>query len=108
MCCLLLHTCTNQPTNLPTHQPTNTKKAISWGKIRIDAEPIKVCAEATLVFPLLVSQTFAKDGPKQPIARKQPVPGVKPKQLADATALHIPEGTPGYVAPVTPPPSPSS
>jgi len=36
-------------------------EAISWGKIRMTAQPVKVCAEATLVFPLLVSQTFAKN-----------------------------------------------
>jgi len=36
-------------------------EAISWGKIRIDAKPVKVSADATLVFPLIVSQTFAKD-----------------------------------------------
>jgi len=36
-------------------------EAISWGKIRITAEPVKVCADATFVFPLIVSQTFAKD-----------------------------------------------
>ena len=36
-------------------------EAISWGKIRITADPVKVCAEATIVFPLIVSQTFAKD-----------------------------------------------
>lgn len=36
-------------------------EAISWGKIRINAQPVKVCADATIVFPLVVSQTFAKD-----------------------------------------------
>ena len=36
-------------------------EAISWGKIRITAKPVKVCADATIVFPLIVSQTFAKD-----------------------------------------------
>jgi deoxyhypusine synthase len=36
-------------------------EAISWGKIRINAKPLKVCADATVVFPLIVSQTFAKD-----------------------------------------------
>mmetsp|Transcript_2886 Transcript_2886/g.4454 ORF Transcript_2886/g.4454 Transcript_2886/m.4454 type:complete len:419 (+) Transcript_2886:105-1361(+) len=36
-------------------------EAISWGKIRITADPVKVCADATIVFPLIVSQTFAKD-----------------------------------------------
>ncbi len=35
-------------------------EAVSWGKIRMDARPVKVCADATIVFPLLVSQTFAK------------------------------------------------
>jgi deoxyhypusine synthase len=36
-------------------------EAISWGKIRMTANPVKVCADATVVFPLIVSQTFAKD-----------------------------------------------
>ncbi len=36
-------------------------EAISWGKIRIDAKPVKVSADATIVWPLIVSQTFAKD-----------------------------------------------
>lgn len=35
-------------------------EAVSWGKIKIDAKPVKVCADATLVFPLIVSQTFYK------------------------------------------------
>lgn len=34
-------------------------EAISWGKIRADAKPVKVYAEATLVFPLIVAETFA-------------------------------------------------
>ena len=42
----------------------NPDEAVSWGKIRADATPVKVCGEATLIFPLLVAQTFAaKDGP---------------------------------------------
>ena len=36
-------------------------EAISWGKIRITAQPVKVYADATLVFPLIVAETFAKD-----------------------------------------------
>lgn len=36
-------------------------EAISWGKIRINAKPVKVCADATIVFPLIVSQTFSKN-----------------------------------------------
>lgn len=35
-------------------------EAISWGKIRKDATPVKVYAEASLVFPLIVGETFAK------------------------------------------------
>ncbi|KPJ04422.1 PREDICTED: probable deoxyhypusine synthase [Papilio xuthus] len=35
-------------------------EAVSWGKIRVNATPVKLYADATLVFPLLVAQTFAK------------------------------------------------
>jgi len=35
-------------------------EAVSWGKIRTNAESVKVFADATLVFPLLVAATFAK------------------------------------------------
>jgi deoxyhypusine synthase len=33
---------------------------VSWGKIRLDAKPVKVYGEASILFPLLVAQTFAK------------------------------------------------
>ncbi|KAI8870696.1 Deoxyhypusine synthase [Ramicandelaber brevisporus] len=36
-------------------------EAVSWGKIKMTATPVKVYADATLVFPLLVAQTFARD-----------------------------------------------
>ncbi len=36
------------------------EEAISWGKILPDAKTVKVFADATIIFPLLVSQTFAK------------------------------------------------
>lgn len=36
-------------------------EAISWGKIKEDAEPVKIHADASLVFPLLAAQTFAKE-----------------------------------------------
>jgi len=36
-------------------------EAISWGKIRITAKPVKVTCDATIAFPLIVSQTFAMD-----------------------------------------------
>ncbi|KAJ1731874.1 Deoxyhypusine synthase [Coemansia biformis] len=35
-------------------------EAVSWGKIKADAESVKVYADASLVFPLLVAQTFAR------------------------------------------------
>lgn len=35
-------------------------EAVSWGKIRKDAKPVKIYAEASLILPLLVAQTFAK------------------------------------------------
>lgn len=36
-------------------------EAVSWGKIKMTASPVKVFADATLVFPLLVAQTFARN-----------------------------------------------
>ena len=36
-------------------------EAISWGKIRATAHPVKVTVDATIAFPLLVAATFAKD-----------------------------------------------
>lgn len=38
-------------------------EAISWGKIRMTAQPVKITADATLVFPWLVAATFAKNVP---------------------------------------------
>jgi deoxyhypusine synthase len=35
-------------------------EAVSWGKIRSSAEPIKVFGDASILFPLLVSQTFCR------------------------------------------------
>jgi deoxyhypusine synthase len=46
-------------------------EAISWGKIRHDAKPVKVCADATIAFPLLVSQTFYKYWQRQQQAQQQ-------------------------------------
>lgn len=36
-------------------------EAKSWGKIKKEATPVKIYAEASLIFPLLVGETFAKD-----------------------------------------------
>ena len=35
-------------------------EAVSWGKIKVDGASVKVYAEATIVFPLIVAATFAK------------------------------------------------
>jgi len=34
-------------------------EAVSWGKIRLGVKPVKICAEASLVLPLIVAKTFA-------------------------------------------------
>ena len=36
-------------------------EAVSWGKISGAAAPVKVCGDASILFPLLVSQTFARN-----------------------------------------------
>ncbi|EFA85746.1 deoxyhypusine synthase [Heterostelium album PN500] len=36
-------------------------EAVSWGKIKVTAKPVKIYAEATVVFPILVAETFAKN-----------------------------------------------
>lgn len=36
-------------------------EAVSWGKINAKAEPVKVWTEATLVLPILIGETFAKN-----------------------------------------------
>ena len=38
-------------------------EAVSWGKIKVDARSVKIYAEATIVFPLIVAATFAKPEP---------------------------------------------
>ena len=35
-------------------------EAVSWGKIKMTAKPVKVYGDATILFPLLISQTFAR------------------------------------------------
>lgn len=36
-------------------------EAVSWGKIKKDATPVKIYADASLVFPLLIAETFARN-----------------------------------------------
>lgn len=35
-------------------------EAVSWGKIKKDATPVKIYGEATLILPLLAGETFAR------------------------------------------------
>lgn len=53
-------------------------EAVSWGKIRIDAKPIKVIAEATLVVPLIVASCFAP----RVEARKRAIAEAKAKRAS--------------------------
>ena len=36
-------------------------EAISWGKISLEARPVKVYAECTLVLPILIGETFVRN-----------------------------------------------
>ena len=36
-------------------------EAVSWGKIKANAESVKIYGEVTLCFPIIVGETFAKD-----------------------------------------------
>ena len=35
-------------------------EAVSWGKLKANAKSIKIFGDATIIFPLLVAETFAK------------------------------------------------
>ncbi|TAQ86135.1 hypothetical protein B7494_g5537 [Chlorociboria aeruginascens] len=41
-------------------------EAVSWGKIKVGADSVKVYVEATACFPLIVAATFAKDTSSPP------------------------------------------
>lgn len=41
-------------------------EAVSWGKIKKDAHPVKLYADATLMFPLIVAKTFAQNQTQKP------------------------------------------
>jgi len=36
-------------------------EAVSWGKIKLDCKPVKVWAEASLVLPIIIGETFARN-----------------------------------------------
>ncbi len=50
-------------------------EAVSWGKLRLESKPVKIHGDATILFPLLISQTFAKLTAEQRAEREQPHPG---------------------------------
>lgn len=41
-------------------------EAVSWGKIKVGADSVKVYGEATIIFPVLVAATFARAGASTP------------------------------------------
>ncbi|KAH0548049.1 Deoxyhypusine synthase [Trichoglossum hirsutum] len=47
-------------------------EAVSWGKIKAGGDTVKVYAEATVVFPLIVAATFAKQTPPSNTAPAEP------------------------------------
>ncbi|KAI8849152.1 DHS-like NAD/FAD-binding domain-containing protein [Chytridium lagenaria] len=55
-------------------------EAVSWGKIRMTAEPVKVYADASFVFPLIVAETFAAQRALEPkhrlalLKKRRPLP----------------------------------
>ena len=63
-------------------------EAISWGKVRIDATPVKVTGDATIIMPLLVAQTFAGEPREPPPAKAAAAPGGD-VEYADALRQHI-------------------
>ncbi|PLW13852.1 hypothetical protein PCANC_16736 [Puccinia coronata f. sp. avenae] len=54
-------------------------EAVSWGKIKGDSESVKVFADATLVFPLMVAATWAKDHWKNTQSDSEPNPSTSSK-----------------------------
>ncbi len=50
------------------------EEALSWGKLRYDCDYAKIYTEASIVFPLLVAETFKKFEEK---AKKVPTPIVE-------------------------------
>ncbi|EIW71106.1 hypothetical protein TREMEDRAFT_67569 [Tremella mesenterica DSM 1558] len=49
-------------------------EAVSWGKIRAGAKSVKVYADATLVFPLIIAATFGKAHWAQNASESQRIP----------------------------------
>ena len=63
-------------------------EAVSWGKIKLEAVPVKVSSDATLVFPLIVSQTFYKEA-KRRLAELEAVESASLSVLDSETGVSI-------------------
>lgn len=62
-------------------------EAVSWGKIRVEANPVKLSCDASLIFPLIVSQTFYKAYQASLAADVLPVPPVtENEKVSNGTA----------------------
>ena len=61
-------------------------EAVSWGKIRLTANPVKIYADASLIFPILVAATFAKYVEEQKRAKKEDAAAAAAAAPAVATA----------------------
>lgn len=59
-------------------------EAVSWGKIRAGAEAVKVYADATLVFPLIVAATFGKAHHAKEAAAKEKKEEKENKERTDS------------------------
>ncbi|CAI7933231.1 unnamed protein product, partial [Closterium sp. NIES-54] len=46
-------------------------EAVSWGKIRVEAKAVKVFCDATIAFPLLVAETFARHLQREQAKQKE-------------------------------------
>ena len=58
-------------------------EAVSWGKIKPDGDSVKVYAEATVVFPLIVAATFCESARKgRSIVRTESIAGVRHARVA--------------------------
>ena len=68
-------------------------EAVSWGKIKLTATPVKIYADATLIFPLLVAQSFAKRIEADKAAAASVAAAAAPSVEAAATATEVASGT---------------
>ena len=59
-------------------------EAISWGKIKMNAKPVKLYGEASMIFPLIIAQTFAQNHPNSPSYVQDNVTEMQPPVAQDS------------------------